>query len=124
MRHVHRANVLTTRSIAMSSIHTLTDWLARKRSAPVAISATRNVQRDQRRFAAAYEDFRKAWPDYDTTVALDRLRATEYGRLDQRGHVYLDYTGGSLYAESQLSQHMELLRRDVFGNPHSQNPTS
>ena len=32
------------------------------------------------------------------TAILDELRATEYGRLDARGDVYLDYTGGSLYA--------------------------
>jgi molybdenum cofactor sulfurtransferase len=38
--------------------------------------------------------------------------------------VYLDYTGGGLYAESQLSEHFEILRRGVFGNPHSVNPTS
>ncbi len=29
---------------------------------------------------------------------LDELRATEYARLDASGDVYLDYTGGSLYA--------------------------
>jgi selenocysteine lyase/cysteine desulfurase len=52
------------------------------------------------------------------------LRATDYVRLDAQGHVYLDYTGGSLYGESQLRAHMDLLRRHVFGNPHSTNPTS
>ena len=40
------------------------------------------------------------------------------------GQVYLDYTGGGLYAESQLRAHHELLSRGVFGNPHSHNPTS
>jgi selenocysteine lyase/cysteine desulfurase len=38
--------------------------------------------------------------------------------------VYLDYTGGGLYAESQLRDHLALLSRNVFGNPHSTNPTS
>jgi selenocysteine lyase/cysteine desulfurase len=38
--------------------------------------------------------------------------------------VYLDYAGASLYAESQLQKHFEMLRADVFGNPHSANPTS
>ena len=38
--------------------------------------------------------------------------------------IYLDYTGGGLYAESQLREHMALLSGDVFGNPHSTNPTS
>ena len=55
---------------------------------------------------------------------LDELRATEYGRLDRLGQVYLDYTGGGLYAESQVRQHMDLLCGNVFGNPHSHNPTS
>ena len=57
-------------------------------------------------------------------TVLDELRATEYGRLDARGDVYLDYTGGSLYAESQVEEHLRLLRDGVFGNPHSANPTS
>jgi molybdenum cofactor sulfurtransferase len=38
--------------------------------------------------------------------------------------VYLDYTGGGLYADSQLVEHMALLQQSVFGNPHSINPTS
>ncbi len=55
---------------------------------------------------------------------LDELRRSDYGRLDAGGHVYLDYTGAGLYADSQLAEHLELLRANVFGNPHSQNPTS
>ena len=38
--------------------------------------------------------------------------------------MYLDYTGGGLYAESQIRQHAELLNSAVFGNPHSASPTS
>ncbi len=52
------------------------------------------------------------------------LRAKEFSRLDRLGHVYLDYTGGGLYAESQINRHADLLRSSVFGNPHSANPTS
>ena len=63
-------------------------------------------------------------PAYAGTRVFDELRAREYGRLDATGSVYLDYTGGGLYAESQLSEHLELLRSRVFGNPHSTNPTS
>lgn len=72
----------------------------------------------------AFEAFVKAYPAYCNTWVLDELRATEYGRLDRQGHVYLDYTGGSLYAVSQLRQHIEQLGENVFGNPHSNNPTS
>jgi len=68
--------------------------------------------------------FQRAYPRYDTTRCLDELRVREYGRLDRLGHVYLDHTGGALYAESQLRDHMALLRDNVFGNPHSTNPTS
>ena len=57
-------------------------------------------------------------------AAFDRLRERDFARLDAGGHVYLDYTGAGLYGESQLAEHLELLRNGVFGNPHSQNPTS
>ena len=54
-----------------------------------------------------------------TTDALDRLRASDYSRLDAERHVYLDYTGGSLYGASQVRDHQALLTDRVFGNPHS-----
>ena len=73
---------------------------------------------------SAFEAFRQAYPAFDSTRKLDELRLTEYARLDQQGHVYLDYTGGGLYAESQLRDHMALLSEGVFGNPHSKNLTS
>lgn len=68
--------------------------------------------------------FLDEWPEYALTAQIDRLRDTEYARLDRTGQVYLDYTGGSLYAESQLREHMTSLKANVFGNPHSNNPTS
>jgi len=55
---------------------------------------------------------------------LSDLRASEYARLDRHRHVYLDYTGAGLYAESQLREHVALLTDSVLGNPHSLNPTS
>ncbi len=73
---------------------------------------------------AAEKAFRQAFPDFNSTSFLDELRSTEYTRLDKQGHIYLDYTGGGLYADCQLRDHMELLRSNVFGNPHSLNPTS
>jgi selenocysteine lyase/cysteine desulfurase len=74
--------------------------------------------------AARYDDFLRRFPAYRDTTAVDELRATDYARLDRLGHVYLDYTGGSLYAESQLRRHHDLLSTCVLGNPHSSNPTS
>jgi molybdenum cofactor sulfurtransferase len=57
-------------------------------------------------------------------AGFEELRRREFARLDAGGHVYLDYTGAGLYADSQLTDHLELLRQEVFGNPHSLNPTS
>ena len=68
--------------------------------------------------------FQQAYPTFESTSVLDELRAAEYTRLDKLQQVYLDYTGGGLYAESQLHEHMELPCHSVFGNPHSTNPTS
>lgn len=68
--------------------------------------------------------FERAYPDYRETRSLDRMRHREYSRLDRLGHTYLDYTGGSLYADRQLEQHRRFLSRNVLGNPHSHNPTS
>jgi molybdenum cofactor sulfurtransferase len=56
--------------------------------------------------------------------AMEALREREYARLDAQDQAYLDYTGGGLYAESQVREHQELLRAGVFGNPHSNSPTS
>ncbi|RDK88380.1 aminotransferase class V-fold PLP-dependent enzyme [Marinirhabdus gelatinilytica] len=52
------------------------------------------------------------------------LRKREYARLDQQKQVYLDYTGGNLYSAQQLQLHQQLLAKNVFGNPHSTNPSS
>jgi molybdenum cofactor sulfurtransferase len=71
-----------------------------------------------------YDVFLKSYPSYRSTQVLDELRTAEYSRLDAGEHVYLDYTGGGLYAQTQLEQHQEMLRSHVFGNPHSSNPTS
>ncbi|MGZ4335969.1 MAG: aminotransferase class V-fold PLP-dependent enzyme [Gaiellaceae bacterium] len=68
--------------------------------------------------------FRRTHPRYDDTSVLDELRSSDFARLDAGGHVYLDYTGAGLHADSQPREHFELLGRNVFGNPHSLNPTS
>jgi molybdenum cofactor sulfurtransferase len=73
---------------------------------------------------AAYEAFVREYPAYESTRVLDSLREAEYSRLDEQQHVYLDYTGASLYADSQLRDHLGLLSHGVFGNPHSANVTS
>ena len=78
----------------------------------------------QTAMAAALADFERRYPAYARTAVLDDMRARDYARLDATGHVYLDYTGGGLYADSQLARHRDLLAGAVFGNPHSQNVPS
>ena len=73
---------------------------------------------------AEFERFVESYPAYAKTGRFDDLRAREFARLDGQGHVYLDYTGGGLYSESQVRQHTEFLLSHVLGNPHSSNPSS
>lgn len=75
-------------------------------------------------FELEYQEFVKNYPDYLSTNSIDQLREEDYSILDRQGHVYLDFTGSGLYGESQILAHAELLRNQVFGNPHSTNPTS
>ncbi|MFZ4480008.1 MAG: aminotransferase class V-fold PLP-dependent enzyme [Rhodoferax sp.] len=71
-----------------------------------------------------YDRFLNNCPAYATTSALDLLRQSEYGRLDGRRQVYLDFTGGGLHAASQVREHVQMLSEEVLGNPHSVNPSS
>lgn len=72
----------------------------------------------------AKAEFLGDYPEFKKTGILDDLRKNDYARLDRLRHVYLDYTGGGLYAESQVKAHSDILLNNVFGNPHSSNPTS
>jgi selenocysteine lyase/cysteine desulfurase len=71
-----------------------------------------------------YEAFLRLFPEYAGTSDIDRLRAVDYPCLDESGEVYLDYTGGALYARSQVRAHADVLGSAVFGNPHSSSPAS
>jgi len=74
--------------------------------------------------SAEFQAFLQKYPTYKQTESIDELRKKDYARLDAGEHVYLDYTGGGIYAESQIRKHHQLLQENVFGNPHSSNPTS
>lgn len=79
--------------------------------------------REDPTYAEAYAAFERDHPGY-ASAELDAERAADFSRLDRSGDVYLDYTGGGIYAESHVREHAELLTGGVFGNPHSTNPTS
>ncbi len=62
--------------------------------------------------------------DFYLHTYFEEIRKKEYSRLDKTNQTYLDFTGGNLYAISQLEKHKQILEENVFGNPHSSNPTS
>ncbi|MFE7129684.1 aminotransferase class V-fold PLP-dependent enzyme [Streptomyces sp. NPDC057638] len=66
--------------------------------------------------------------DYPDVAAADtdfaRVRALEYGYLDETRQIYLDHTGAALPAQRQLHAQTERLTRGVFGNPHTDSPAS
>ena len=72
----------------------------------------------------AYAAFLAARPEFEATRVIDEVRAREFGRLDALAHVYLDYTGGGLYAESQVRRHSEMLLGARVRQPALDNPTS
>ncbi len=84
----------------------------------------RSQQECQGTEVESYDAFIRCYPEYAATSKLDELRLSDFSRLDAQGHVYLDHTGGGLYAASQVRQHLHLLLDSVLGNPHSSNPTS
>jgi len=74
--------------------------------------------------SGTYSAFLRRYPEYAGTELIDQLRASDYRHLDAEGHCYLDYTGAGLVAESQLHAHAARIRATVFGNPHSDSPSS
>ena len=86
---------------------------------PPTITANR-LERGRGEVSSFMDRYSSLW----NSSYFDVLRQTEYARLDADNHVYLDFTGGNLYAESQVTRHLEFLRKQVLGNPHSVNPTS
>jgi selenocysteine lyase/cysteine desulfurase len=80
------------------------------------------IEADRRR--DAFAEFVRRYPAYAAASAVDERRRTDYARLDAAAHVYLDYTGGSLHADSQVAAHVSALSAAVSGNPHSANPAS
>lgn len=90
------------------------------RSQPISTSNTNyllSLEEEKQKFLNEY-------PNFQLTSILDDFRKNDYPNLDQQGHIYLDFTGAGLYAQSQVQKHQDLLKNNVFGNPHSSNPTS
>ena len=69
-------------------------------------------------------DFHAAYPQYAATTVLDDLRGSEYGYLDEAGHVYLDYAGAGLPSRAQLRVHAARVHSTCYGSPRSEHPAA
>ncbi len=74
-------------------------------------------------FTAFEQEFLATAPDCQWKE-LNRLRETEFSRLDKQRQTYLDYTGSNLYPASLITGFQSRLLEQVYGNPHSENPTA
>eukprot|EP01025_Chloroclados_australasicus_P039899 TRINITY_DN4155_c0_g1_i1.p1 TRINITY_DN4155_c0_g1~~TRINITY_DN4155_c0_g1_i1.p1 ORF type:complete len:789 (+),score=82.25 TRINITY_DN4155_c0_g1_i1:167-2533(+) len=67
---------------------------------------------------------RQQGKDYGYEGRIDQLYATEVAPRMKPYEHYLDYTGSSVYCNSQLEAALKELSTQMFGNPHSANPSS
>jgi len=62
--------------------------------------------------------------EYGYDGLIDEMYPAEVGcRMGSNEH-YMDYTGSSVYCQSQIDAAFHELRTNMFGNPHSANPSS
>lgn len=75
--------------------------------------------------AEAKAAFLAEWGElYGYGGRIDHLYQTEIACRMQPHEHYLDYTGSSLYCKSAVQAAFDELQSNVFGNPHSANPSS
>jgi len=74
--------------------------------------------------AAKLEFLKRYGAKYGYGGRIDTLYPAEVGDRMQPHEHYLDYTGSSVYANSQIDAVFQELRTHLFGNPHSANPSS
>ncbi|CAG8505089.1 15397_t:CDS:2 [Acaulospora morrowiae] len=75
------------------------------------------------KFEAEKIEFLKEFAmQYGYNGKIDSIRENEYPQL--KGAVYLDHSGATTYAKSILTSYHSDLTRNLFGNPHSNNPSS
>ncbi|XP_060728352.1 molybdenum cofactor sulfurase [Tachysurus vachellii] len=69
-----------------------------------------------------FESFKEIWPYYTFGCEQQELNRHEFSRL--KDITYLDHAGTTLFAESQVKAFYEDISRNIYGNPHSHNPSS
>ncbi|XP_053477092.1 molybdenum cofactor sulfurase isoform X5 [Ictalurus furcatus] len=69
-----------------------------------------------------FESFKEIWPYFSFGSEQQELIRRQFSRL--KDITYLDHAGTTLFAESQVKTFYEDISRNVYGNPHSLNPSS
>ncbi|XP_072534015.1 molybdenum cofactor sulfurase isoform X2 [Salminus brasiliensis] len=69
-----------------------------------------------------FESFEGIWPHYGFGTDQRELIQREFSRI--KDITYLDHAGTTLFPESQIKRFYEDISRNVYGNPHSHNPSS
>ncbi|KAJ8014567.1 hypothetical protein DPEC_G00041590 [Dallia pectoralis] len=69
-----------------------------------------------------FETFNEVWGHYGYGSDWVEEREREFIRI--KGITYLDHAGATLYPESLVREFYQDISRNVYGNPHSHNPSS
>nr|XP_055026069.1 molybdenum cofactor sulfurase isoform X1 [Misgurnus anguillicaudatus] len=70
----------------------------------------------------SFERFNAFWKHYGYGIDQQELIDLEFKRI--KGITYLDHAGTTLFPESLIKGFYEDIARNVYGNPHSHNPSS
>lgn len=80
------------------------------------------ISRARLDFQTRKEAFIRANHEYGYNGRISEIRAKEFAHME--GVTYLDHTGATTYAYSPLISYQTDLATTLFGNPHSENPSS
>ncbi|KAM6998058.1 molybdenum cofactor sulfurase isoform 2-T2 [Tautogolabrus adspersus] len=69
-----------------------------------------------------FETFKQVWKHYSYGENFDDMIEQEFKRT--KGITYLDHAATTLYPESLIRDYSQDISRNVYGNPHSHNPSS
>ncbi|XP_020350562.1 molybdenum cofactor sulfurase isoform X2 [Oncorhynchus kisutch] len=69
-----------------------------------------------------FESFEKVWNHYGYKSVFQDVIEREFSRI--KGITYLDHAGTTLYPESLVREFYQDICTNVYGNPHSHNPSS
>lgn len=69
-----------------------------------------------------FDTFKQQWSHYGYEEHFQDVIEHEFTRI--KGITYLDHAGATLYPESLVRDYFQDISRNVYGNPHSHNPSS